>query len=69
MQVLYYIHRNPIHHKFAKSHMEWRFSSYHALINNQPTLLKREEVLEWFGGRTNFINYHIAQIEVNEIDI
>jgi putative transposase len=69
MQVLYYIHRNPIHHKLAENIKDWIFSSYHVLTGDQPTRLKRDQVLEWFGGRKNFIDYHDKQLEIDDVDI
>lgn len=53
-----YIHCNPIHHDFAKSIEDWEFSSYFEIISKAPTFVLREEVLEWFGGRKGFIAYH-----------
>jgi len=69
MRVLYYIHHNPVHHKFAENTSDWSFSSYHALTADQPTQLMREQVMEWFGGRKNFIAYHANQFEIDDIDI
>jgi REP element-mobilizing transposase RayT len=62
-QLIYYIHRNPIHHGLAKRWDKWKYSSYLAMISHKPTLLSREEVLEWFGGKEAFIKHHYTQIE------
>ena len=56
--LIYYIHRNPIHHHYSKTLVEWKYSSYNILLSNSNTLLKREEVMEWFGGEDAFINFH-----------
>jgi hypothetical protein len=29
---------------------QWPYSSYHALCSTRPTLLRRDEVIAWFGG-------------------
>jgi putative transposase len=65
-QVIYYIHRNPLHHKLTDKPTDWLFSSYQTLIGTQPTLLLRDQVLEWFDNRKNFINYHATQFENDE---
>jgi putative transposase len=49
-----YIHSNPVHHQFVSTISDWKYSSYHSLISDQTTLLKRKEVLELFEGIENF---------------
>ncbi|MFH1320776.1 MAG: hypothetical protein ABII90_09010 [Bacteroidota bacterium] len=53
-KLIIYIHRNPIEHEFASKINEWRFSSYNTLVSNKPTMLKREQVIEWFDDLDNF---------------
>ena len=60
-QVIYYIHRNPLHHNLTGNPVNYRFSSYREFISDQPTILQREQVLEWFDGRENFIHFHSSQ--------
>lgn len=55
-----YIHNNPQIHGFTSDFKTWRHSSYHGLLGSAPTQLMREEVLQWFGGRTGFISFHEA---------
>ena len=40
-----YIHRNPQHHGFVEDFRMWPYSSYHALLSDKPTHLKRKEML------------------------
>jgi len=62
-KLIHYIHANPVHHGFTKSIEEWNYSSYHSLISDKPTHLKREEVLEWYNGKNDFIAFHKQPIE------
>jgi putative transposase len=55
--VIFYIHHNPIHHGFTTKIEDWPHSSYHALISDKPTRLKRTEVLQWFGSKDAFIKF------------
>ena len=55
---VYYIHANPVHHKIVKDFKEYDFSSYKSLCGNKETKLCRNEVMEWFSGKENFIDYH-----------
>ena len=53
-----YIHQNPRRDGFVADFREWPYSSYHALLSDKATQLKREDVLEWFGGRDCLIVVH-----------
>lgn len=57
-QLICYIHRNPIKHGFVDNVTDWPYSSYHSLLSDKPTALKRKEVLNWFDGGKNFIRAH-----------
>jgi REP element-mobilizing transposase RayT len=62
-QVIYYIHRNPLHHKVVKDPSGYLYSSYQGIIGNSSGLLQQEQVLEWFDGRENFIEFHSMNFE------
>lgn len=53
-----YIHANPIKHKFAEELHEWRYSSYTIYLSDEPTNIKREEGLKWFGNKEEFVKIH-----------
>lgn len=53
-----YIHRNPVHHGFVEDMRDWIYSSYNRLISEKATKLKRKEVLDWFDGRKNYLEFH-----------
>ncbi|MCP4124703.1 MAG: hypothetical protein GY751_23415 [Bacteroidetes bacterium] len=57
-RMIYYIHRNPLHHGLSESPSGWPYSSYSWIIDNKPTWIHRHEVLEWFGGKDKFIEQH-----------
>ena len=59
-QVICYIHLNPIKYGITDT-FEYVYSSYNAMISRKKTLLKRKEVLEFFGGIESFIDYHNLQ--------
>ena len=64
-QLVAYIHLNPVKHGFADAPDEWPFTSYRALRTTRPTRLRRDVVLDWFGGREGFIAAH----EVDVVDL
>jgi putative transposase len=53
-----YIHQNPQKHGFVTDFRAWPYSSYHAMISQQPTRLQRDEVLAWFQGLAAFEEAH-----------
>jgi len=55
MRLIIYTHQNPQKHGFVDDFRSWPYSSYLALIDNSPTKLKRDKILELFGGREGFI--------------
>ncbi|MEZ4915905.1 MAG: hypothetical protein R2836_02835 [Chitinophagales bacterium] len=57
-QIIYYIHRNPLHHNITKQIEDWKYSSYRSIVSNANTDIQREEVLKWFGGIKEFENCH-----------
>ncbi len=56
--LVYYIHHNPVHHGLTKSPLLYPWSSYGTIVSNQPTLLKRQAVVQAFGSIAAFEAYH-----------
>lgn len=57
-QLIYYIHANPQSHGFLYDFRDYPHSSYLGLISEKPSLLMRETVLDWFGGKAQFEAFH-----------
>jgi len=57
-QVVVYIHHNPQKHGFTTDFRDWKHSSYNSLLSTGATRLKRDTVIDWFGGRDSFIQWH-----------
>jgi REP element-mobilizing transposase RayT len=58
MATVRYIHRNPANHGFVEDFRDWRWSSFHLLVDDLITPLQRAQVLSWFGGLENFVAVH-----------
>ena len=56
-QVLFYIHHNPIHHYYTDNYMDYTWSSYGAYLTDIQTRICRNEGIEWFGNKNNFIQF------------
>ncbi|MEO6253342.1 MAG: hypothetical protein ABIO79_08560 [Ferruginibacter sp.] len=61
---VFYIHKNIVHHGYCKDILSWPWSSYHAIVSNANTKVERQKVLEWFGSREKFIEYHLQPISL-----
>jgi len=55
---IFYVHRNAVHHGYCNKLEKWPWSSYNTIIADIPTSLKRDEVLNCFGGLAGFLEYH-----------
>ncbi|MGN6212529.1 transposase [Parafilimonas sp.] len=62
-KIIHYIHVNAVQHKLCRDVESWPYSSYHSIINNKVLWLAVNEVLEWFGGINNFIQFHKQPIK------
>ncbi len=55
--IIHYIHHNPAHHGFVEKIESWPWSSYHALLSQSLSPIQ-QEVIDWFGNRKQFIEFH-----------
>ncbi len=66
-RLIAYIHLNPQKHMLVKDFKTYKHSSYNVHLSNQATKLRREEVLDWFGGKEAYAKFHSdATIELSE---
>jgi putative transposase len=55
---IFYTHFNPEKHGITNDFKDYRYSSYCAFLSSSETSIDRKLVLELFGGKSEFINYH-----------
>jgi REP element-mobilizing transposase RayT len=58
IQLVNYIHKNPVKHGIQNNYKNYIYSSYGIIVGNSDTYLNRDEVIDWFGGKLEFIQYH-----------
>ena len=66
---LFYIHKNAVHHGLTKKIAEWRYDSYNLILSDKPTSLQREAVINWFGSRDGFIEFHKQPVNLKKFDL
>jgi putative transposase len=67
--IIFYIHKNAVHHQYSKTIAEWQWSSYNSMLSKAPTMLLRDEVIDWFGGIEQFIKFHEQPIYLKDDSI
>ena len=63
-----YIHHNPQIHCLVDDFRQWPFSSYQAILSTKSTRVNRESILDWFGNRENFEEFHLIEPDYKEIN-
>lgn len=66
-KLMFYIHHNAQKHGLTDDFRNYEFSSFKSFISHAPTRLPREEVLKWFGGKKEYLNFH--QQDINTITL
>ena len=56
--VIAYIHQNRQKHGFVKDFRDWEYSSYGLILSGKPTFAQSAYVLEWFGGKEQYLALH-----------
>lgn len=57
-QVIYYIHANAIRHGVEDRILDYAWTSYHQLIQNDDSLLSLNRLFERFGGKEKLLKFH-----------
>jgi putative transposase len=66
--LVFYIHSNPELHKLTDDFRQYPWSSYRKMLNDEPIKFYKKEILEWFEGKDNFINYHNVKHDFIQLD-
>jgi REP element-mobilizing transposase RayT len=60
-RLVWYIHHNPQKHGFVSDYRDYAHSRFHSHLQEKKTTLNRKEVLDWFGGKDRYLNFHEIQ--------
>lgn len=67
-KLIFYIHNNPVHHKFTENILEYPWTSYGTIISTKKTKLQRNRVIKSFNDLENFKYYHSINQDLDEIE-
>jgi len=65
--LVFYIHANPQIHGIYDDFRKYPWNSYNGIISIKPTKLRREDILKWFHDKENFVAYHAAKADLDDI--
>ena len=66
--MVYYIHNQLRHHGFINmDDKDYQWSSYSRFLLDKESKLRKFEVLSWFGGKQEFIQFHVVQRNTKDI--
>lgn len=57
-KLILYIHANPQKHGFIEDFRSYKWSSYLPILNNTSEILHSSEIIDWFGGKDQYIKLH-----------
>lgn len=66
-QLVFYIHANPQKHGLIDDFKEWIYSSYHSVITDKISKLKKREVINWFGNVEEYKRFHNQQFDFRNL--
>jgi REP element-mobilizing transposase RayT len=58
LELIRYIHNNPVHHSLTTKPEQWQYSSYRAMLCDTHTRVERTKVFHLFGDVNTFIQFH-----------
>jgi putative transposase len=58
VNLIFYIHHNPVHHKLTTKIENYKWSSYLSILSDKPSKLVKDYVLAYFGGKERYKEFH-----------
>jgi REP element-mobilizing transposase RayT len=65
-QLVWYIHHNPQHHGLSEDYRMYPWSSYERIMSEELGSLYWREVIEWFGNKNDFQEWHSKEQNVQQ---
>ncbi|MFM6984142.1 MAG: transposase [Chitinophagaceae bacterium] len=65
-RVLFYIHHNPVNHRFCTAMEKWNWSSYNAYYKKRKSFVSKDYPISFFGGLKPLIDHHKELAEASK---
>jgi putative transposase len=66
-RIVFYIHSNPVHHQISENLENYKWSTYKKILSMKQTKLMKEDVIDWFNDKTNYIYIHQSGFDTDDI--
>ncbi len=68
LQLILYIHTNPVRHKFCDHPLNYPWTSFIDFLSKKPSRIKKTQVFDWFDQKTNFEAMHKQMVELIHLE-
>ncbi len=68
VKLIHYVHFNPVLADLSSDISEWKYSSYNVIVDNSFTSIARNQVIEMFNDKYNFVFCHKTEPEILGIE-
>lgn len=65
--LVHYIHTNPQKHGIIDDFRQYPWCSYERIIKSRPSKLMKDEVVNWFSNKENYLEYHSNNVDLEII--
>jgi putative transposase len=62
--LIHYVHANPQTHGFVHNFKSWPYTSWNCIAHAKTSFVATDKIIEWFGGRRNFMDYHQSSDDI-----
>lgn len=67
LNLVQYIHQNPVEAKLCRRAIEWEHSSYKEIVANDNSFVESQKVIEWHGDLAKFVHCH-SHLQETDVD-
>jgi hypothetical protein len=66
LQLIIYIHYNPVRAKLCEKPEEWYYSSFNDIMqNNENGIVNIQELMSYFNDVNGFVNCHVNPVDID----
>ncbi|MFT6962229.1 MAG: hypothetical protein ACJAWV_001957 [Flammeovirgaceae bacterium] len=67
-QMIYYVHTNSRKHGIDLDFKNYPYNSYQRILQDKPSKLFKNEVIDWFGSKKAYIEFHDQEQDLGGIE-
>ncbi len=67
-RAIYYVNTNTVKHGMHTNFLDHPWTSFHWVIDGDCSLINLEKLFMYFDGHANFLQYHLVEKELEDLD-